>query len=256
MSAAKEALPTRVEEILTYCRDPIELRLFTDADVLFPCGHSIVHSFTTTFFGALVNNQCTQLKPCPICRSVVTAYVPNYQLRELVNKVLEIASHTPYELDALPRYPIVVQEKEENLAMLMAEQNVPYPGKPGKFQVFEDCFDGSAGISRISFLTTTHDSLIHDFQISSIFSRNNIYIDVNCPNAGFDAVIEKYLNSCGFTTRCIHSTIWMNKGHFSTRDTRVSKRLFAIIAKNNELPEEQFQKIVAIFKDERYYRAR
>lgn len=112
---AKELLDTTLQSsvLLSPMKRPV---------MFIPCGHNEEKSIAQELFGKMQNGLCKNKgKPCPLCRSVVTAYYPNRSLRDITCRMLEIA---PQE-----------EEKEEAVVdpILSLLKITPYPGRKGIF---------------------------------------------------------------------------------------------------------------------------
>jgi len=248
--STRDILPPHFGEILDSCRDIAESRFLTDADLLWPCGHSVVHTYATRHFGDMVEGECTLPNFCPICRTVVTGYVSNHQLRKLVNTVLELSPHIAQELDE-PLQPHVVGQEEipDDDMILEDEQNIAYPGKAGKFELVDDLWDNIYGSPMITVRSTTRDCLIEGFEIYTRGLRQEqIVMHAVCSKKNKEekeTAVQEYFSNFGLTCNTY--------GHIFTTETHLSKKLFTVIARHNKLPAELWRKIITIFKDKRYY---
>lgn len=75
---------------------PVKLDYAVTAVNVKPCNHMFDQSTAETLFGVILNTEtpneaiCSrQNQPCPLCRRVVTSYVPNEEIRKIACRILE-----------------------------------------------------------------------------------------------------------------------------------------------------------------------
>ena len=113
----------------------VDFEPLTKAMAVLPCAHSFNENACVATFGRIVaNGACEKMNiPCPICRTIVTSYVPNHQMRDLVQRVLQLQGNASQVEKNEKKRPLEVPEEPPVVVVKKAAVEPAYPGNPSKF---------------------------------------------------------------------------------------------------------------------------
>lgn len=204
----------------------IEKMPLTEAVTCVPCMHKINLTSAQYFLGSMEGDVCSNPRPCGLCRRVIQAYYPDHTVSDFVKRVLD--------LENVIRENTVDKSEEEQ----KVEKEMAYPGKLGKF-VFTGGNRGIVFGPQMNFGNSESGAVLRAFQVFNHIGGIALQVHFR-PN---DKLTTEYLLNQGMDLK--ESDI--RKGTFlvfSTSDQM--KKLFAIVTKYNEFPEEHLLKMQAI----------
>lgn len=190
---------------------PVYITALQDAIMLIPCGHTISELAAKNIYQGAISTPLARKVPCPVCRTIVTAYYPNIVMRNLVQSLI---GKKPEEI--LPNA----------LTSLQVAETIPLPAKRARFVLSSE--EWSDLKKQLHFTSTVKDST---------FSKFSVYGDKDggvCLGVFFDRKNRNYLESCGISVDT--STEYFSRPH-------TLKLLFQIIEKHNEIPEDYLPSI-------------
>lgn len=216
----------------------VDFMPFLTAHVATPCGHSFNEASCVKLFGRIVNGACkTQNVPCPICRTIVTSYIPNYNLRSLVAEILQqpAAAEPPHkrqraEPQQLPERPPEV--------VVAPPPNVPvYPGPASHFihnsGDWHHSNSGAPLCKELRFKSQNPDALINEFEL---LGYNNGAIKLFIQFTRNHVGLASYLRHHGII---VNGSTGLTDCYYAETPIQV-KTLFNILATQNHIPQAQY----------------
>lgn len=203
-----------VQSITKTLTCPIESKPLTEAVTLIPCCHKINESAAQFLFDVVENNSCLKDGNCPLCEKNVIAYYPDQSLRELARVFFTEGKEKPVEFS----YPGI---------------RARFVHKEGEWE-WRDLGELAVLCKFMEFESVVSDSLLK--KLTLLGDKNGglrLCVSFNEENA---SSLKKYLINLK-----ISPTNFIN-GCAIFRGNDLNK-MFPIIAKNNEIPEEYFQKL-------------
>lgn len=218
-----------VNKLLETIQCPVDLQPLFTAVNLFPCNHNVNEAAAKKLYGECASPGSCEKKgiPCPVCRGVITSYGPDHTVRQLASLIFGNREL----LNKLPESPLVLEERPKPL---------PFPGKPVTFVHtsgdWEPFSSGGNLCRHYQFKSITLDSVITEFSLCG-YHDGSISIFIDFPRGNKEFVT--YLRSHGIIIDEYESSY--------LADTPESlKTLFRILAENNEIPKEYYEKLRAI----------
>lgn len=189
------------------------------------CGHNINETPAKQLFGNIYNNRCLKSGNCPLCQRVVLVYYPNYTLRELARSFFASDEKIEQTIDR--------EEKKE----------LSYPGIKAKFYQksgnweFFNLGRFSSLCKQIYFTSITPNSLFNTISLCG-YIDGSLKMFVTIRNGNFD-IIKDYL---------IDNQIFLEdfSSFYGCFERKNLKKMFYLLANNNEFPETIFQKFKEI----------
>lgn len=227
-----------VQNIAKTLTCPVFLEPLTEAVTLIPCCHKVNETAAIYLYDIVENNKCSKSGNCPVCRSLVIAYYTDYSIRELAKNIF-----TTEEI----KHEVVERCIIENKQIIVSKQgDLSYPGLRAKFVhksgewKFRDYGNGSMLCKELNFSSVTPNSLFEEF---SLFGDKDgllrMRIDYNKKKS---EEIKQYLMSNEVAVESDYPY-----GNMRMQGINV-KKMFSLIAKNNEIPGEYFQKLKDIIE--------
>ncbi len=221
-----------VKEFLSLLQCPFGLDPLTTAVNLFPCCHKVNQAAAEKYYGQLIQGFCSlKGRTCVLCRQEVVSYAPDHTIRDLASRIFNHEN----ALEALPTHPLVLEEKK-NLSL-------PYPGLPAVFICTKDNWNkpvdnGDGYCRKLYFESATSNSLLEKFDLLGSW-EGTVSLTIVFSKIPSEAV-EEYLKAHRF----------VGKGTFTyqTRTLEELKKLFHIIASNNEIPASHFNTLREIIE--------
>jgi hypothetical protein len=216
-----------LESIHRMVQCPVSLEIMNEAVTLHPCLEVVQKRIAKHIMEAK-----GQPSPsCPLCHKQVTNYKPNEKITNLAKAYLLIKQ----ELSQLPE-----TSKKVNIG-----EPTPYPGVPSHFVYeggdWDDCEHYNIQTRRaISFTSVNSDALITSFVLRALRSgtvRCEIAINKRYRDEKNGQNIYKYFALQG---------IKIDEWSFATSDEIQLRKLFKIMAENNEFPEDYFSQLKEI----------
>ena len=216
----------QLEDLLAPFKDPITFEFFVNPVVL-RCGHTLEESSAQEIISTAP--QRGQRPQCPLDRQPFSSYTPNYALRDAMRGII-----AEIQKNAASILPCVTKKIAEETTP------IPFPGKEAQFEcrtlsIEEDglyidlasinpssylkemsvigCPDGGIAIQIVARISFSHGYLQ---QVNSEIKKFNDYIR----DLGFQPTTGIY---------------------FTTRNLSQHRRIFKILAENNQFPEPEFK---------------
>ncbi len=213
---------------------PVQLIPLFEAVSLFPCAHKVNATIARELFGETMENFCIRTqKPCPVCQGIVIGYSSDHTVRDLAHLYFD-----PPRTPALPERSLAVPP-------VAPPSEPPYPGRPGIFFHQEGDWQphnfGGNLVRVLKFSSKTPDSLIEEIHLSGYKNgRVDLLITIRREKR---PVSEDILSYFRFYKLDDDNTFL---GILQITTPRGIKTLFAILAKNNKIPEPFLQQMRAI----------
>lgn len=219
-------LPKNVEvaNIIKTLTCPVDFEPLAEAVTLVPCMHKINETVALNIFDIVENNKCLKSEKCPVCRTAVIVYYPDHTIRDLVKSIFT----KPEEI-----LKKCILEKKEIV-------EIPYPGIKAKFVYNSGDWNyrsyGYTLCKKIEFKSVTPHSLFKELRLEESYDGElRITVVFDCENG---EKINSYLAS--------KELPWNGNSSFFVFKEPYLKKIFIIIANNNEIPEEYLQKLMDI----------
>lgn len=180
---------------------PVYYTGLKDAVMLTPCGHTISELAAKAMYQGAFSTPLTQQGSCPVCRARVTAYYPNFAMRNLAELLLPALSKS----DAIP-------------APRKAAKFVLKPGEDWSHFCEENA------PKRLLFKSTDPDATFHTFGVYGD-RDGKVFLGVF-----FSEKDRGYLSVCGILNA--EFSPYLARSH-------TLKLLFRIIETHNEIPADQ-----------------
>jgi hypothetical protein len=190
-------------------------------------------------FGKKAENQVDALQPapCPTCSQWTTGYMRDYTTINLVEmlfgpKPVELAKLTHASPQPTPLF----------------ETYLSFPGTRARFIFDGGCWEPNSAYSNLglnyclSFISVIEDSTFKRFELTRHVD-GSIQLTV-LPKSLVGQRFKEYMKDNGF----ISATY---SGSFTAMDTESIRRLFKLIAENNEIPEPYFTQIREIINSQK-----
>lgn len=222
-----------VNSFLYDLRCPVGRDPLIKAVSLWPCLHKVNQGVAETQYGKTDNGSCElKGKICVVCRISVVGWAPDHTIRNLAAQVF---GHEK-DLESLPTHPLVLEEKATEVDL------PPYPGVKavlvhagGDWNTIIET--GSPLVRKVDFKSITQDSSLEEFSLLG-YTSGGVAISIQYRQ---DVSFPKYLLAHG-----ILCTGMGDDFHYQSKMPQELKILFGIVARNNQIPAEQFNQIHAI----------
>lgn len=219
---------------------PVTLDPMSEAVTLVPCAHKIQQSIAEQLFGITKDGWRVDLpnKGCPICIRPVEGWIKDHLTQACVEKLYSFS-------------PEDIKKTIDSLK----EKNPSYPGKPTKFKheypgnwekpfVSGGLYTSDGLLCRmLAFERSNKDSLIQEFRFLGYRDGS---IGISITYGGEKGAMVKYLKEYNICCKDIHPISGWNS--YCTSTLMDVRKLFAILAENNEIPEPYFTMMQEILK--------
>ena len=230
----------RLEALRTDLSCPVSLELLYHAVSLVPCAHKVNEEIARRLFHPEGRAGAFRSAPCPQCRIGVTSYAPDPTIRNIVRTIFgEIEQ--PEEL-RLPEASVRVEE--------VPREELPFPGIKARFVHTGgdwEMFNSGGPLCRsLEFKSITQDSYFQTFGLYG-YTDHSLFLRI-IPKGRLclsraDSVPEdltRYMLHNGFPEDLPAAYI--------ARDADQLRRLFKILAENNEIPEPYYTQMREIIE--------
>lgn len=234
-SPAQNPFEQEVQNLLLSAQDPVTLQIFENPVCLMPCGHSLSKEVAKTMYNMKDNLQIAKPGPCPLCKTVVVACIPNHSLRQLIDVLI-----SKVQASAATVLPCVTQKLAEEVRPV-----VPFPGKGARFECANAWHSFSSGgtlCKQMLLRSVTPSSFLGEVIVSG-YDNGSIMITIKFrknewTNSGQmileDRIFDKFVSDSGFKPDISSSC-------FYAKTRSELEWVFRVLADHNELPEKEFQ---------------
>lgn len=218
-------------------KDLVSLEIMRQPVVLVPCGHSLDQRTAEQIHGIITKEgQCeNQRTTCSLCRKHVTTYVPNHALRDVIER---IAGASAEQIAALPKESLVIEERGEQVDI----NSIPFPGMGARFVHnygnWERMSSGADLVRIMKFKSATEGSLFYEFSLLG-YRDGTIRISVDTKAR---ELVANYLQQLQF----VKDFLWGCCDCFRSETDEDTRTLFTILARNNEIPAEYYDRMKQI----------
>jgi len=209
------------DNFVNFFECPVTLTLLDTAVSLFPCSHKVNDVAAERFFGKMNKQRGVEKNaPCPCCRQMIIAYEPDHTVRSWI-PLIKKRSLQAVQLEA--------EQKEK--------MDPSYPGKSGKFILDKDLdwihsFPIGEYVKQLKLNAVSSDSFIKEITIHGL-NDGTVRIQIDFDKSAPDATQEY------FATHKLRVDWGGRRGSCLSKCHETTRKLFAIIIKHNEIPEQE-----------------
>lgn len=223
-----------IEYLISAISCPVSFEPLTRAVSLLPCMHKVNEEIAKKIYGVMHSQEAglKEKKPCILCRKDVVAYYNDHFTRGIV-KILA-GSNKPDELIPAVSATIEADLKEKSV------DELPFPGRAAKFTLIsgdwkESLNNSGSLLSRIlvfKCVSTIKDPLFKEFSILG-YNDGKVFISLETDEHK-QSELRHYFDALGINVSNLDLILQIRC------DGIQAKKLFAVIAKHNEIPNSHF----------------